>query len=86
MLLLEKASGRTLFANDSLPNAANHLVVTANEESHEVIVAMMNRLVRLKFTDAPRPPEPPATYEAAAVEKQGPTGLYKILQGFMGDK
>jgi outer membrane protein assembly factor BamB len=84
IMLLEKSTGRILFAEDSLPPSVNHCVVTANADSHEVFVEMVNRLVRLKFTDAPRPPEPPATFEAIPADREGPKGLYRILQKFGG--
>jgi hypothetical protein len=86
LLLLEKTSGRVLFADDSLPYSANYFVVSTIDESNEVSVEMANRLVKLKFTDAPRPPEPPAHTPADAESADGPTGLYKILKRLGGDR
>lgn len=82
MLLLEKSSGRVLYAEDKLPQSPNLFAVTANGESQEVMIEMVSRLIRLKFTDAPRPPEPPATHEALPAEKEGASGLFRIIQQF----
>lgn len=84
LLLLEKASGRVLFADDSLPYSANYFVVSTFDESNEVLVEMANRLVKLKFTDAPRPPEPPAHASSDGESTDGPTGLYRILKRLGG--
>jgi len=84
MLLLEKSSGRVLFSDKGLPQSASHCVAVANPETQEVLVEMVSRVVRLKFTDAPRPSEPPATYEAAPTEKEGPKGIFGILNRFGG--
>lgn len=82
MLILEKASGRRLFFDDALPpSGANHCVArVVDAEQHEVAVEMASRVVRLKFTDSPRPPEPPAMYEADAASQKGPKGLFRIFQ------
>lgn len=84
MMLLEKATGRVLFADDSLPPSVNHFLITANPDSHEVDIEMVSRQLRLKFTDGPRPPEPPATADSAPDDHGGPKGLYRILQKFGG--
>ncbi len=84
MLLLEKSSGRVLFSDEGLPQSANHCATVANPETQEVLVEMVSRVVRLKFTDSPRPPEPPATYQATPTEKEGPKGIFGILNRFGG--
>lgn len=84
MLLLEKSSGRVLFAEDSLPQSPHHLSVISLPDSNEVRVEMVNRLVRLSFTDKPRAPEPPATFEAVAEDKEGPKGLFGIFEKLRG--
>jgi outer membrane protein assembly factor BamB len=86
LLLLEKASGRVLFADDSLPYSANYFVISTFDESNEVLVEMANRLVKLKFTDAPRPPEPPAHASSGDESTDGPSGLYKILKRLGGGR
>jgi outer membrane protein assembly factor BamB len=82
ILLLEKSSGRVLVSEDNLPQAPYYFAVNCNAESNEVLIELVNRFVRLKFTDAPRPPEPPATYEASPGEKEGPKGIYGIFEKF----
>ena len=83
VLLLEKSSGRILFADDKMQNTGNLCVVTADESTHEVSMDMVNRSVKLKFTDLPRPPEPPATLEAEVKDQRGPQGLNRILERFL---
>jgi outer membrane protein assembly factor BamB len=80
MLLLEKSSGRVLLTEDNLPPSPNHFAVICSADSNEVLVEMVNRLVRMKFTDAPRSPEPPATYEVSPGEQEGPKGLFGIFE------
>ncbi len=125
MLILEMASGRTLYRADNLPNTGgSHLVVkmpeapetkisadkksaeekladqkTAapnlgpgeppappdtepprNHATHEVAIEMTARVVRLNFTDAPRPPQPPAMAEVEAASPPGAKGLFRIFE------
>jgi outer membrane protein assembly factor BamB len=82
LLLLEKSSGRVLVSEDNLTQAPHYFAVSCNPDTAEVLVELVNRIVRLKFTDTPRPPEPPATYEASPGEKEGPKGLYGIFEKF----
>ncbi|WP_168205224.1 outer membrane protein assembly factor BamB family protein [Bythopirellula goksoeyrii] len=82
ILLLEKASGRVLFADEAVQNSGNMCLVSADESSHEVSLEMINRTVKLRFTDLPRPPEPPATVEANNRDKSGTQGLNRILERF----
>ena len=82
ILLLEKSSGRVLISEDNLPQAPYYFAVSCNADSNEVLVEMVNRSFRLKFTDAPRPPEPTATYEASPGEQEGPKGIYGIFEKF----
>ncbi len=84
MLLLEKSSGRVLFSEEGLPQSPNHCVTVVNSATDEVFVEMINRLVRLKFTDEPRAPEPPASFEATPSDKEGPKGIFGILEKFSG--
>jgi hypothetical protein len=80
LLLLERASGRILMSEDNLPQSPYHFAVISSADNNEVLVEMVNRFIRLKFTDAPRPPEPPAIYEASPGEREGPKGLYGIFE------
>jgi outer membrane protein assembly factor BamB len=82
LLLLEKSSGRVLVSDENVTQAPHYFAVSSNAETNEVLVELVNRIVRLKFTDAPRPPEPPATYQASPSEKDGPKGLYGIFEKF----
>jgi outer membrane protein assembly factor BamB len=84
MLVLEKSTGRVLFSEEGLPQSPNHCVTVANPATDEVVIEMINRLVRLKFTDRPRAPEPPASYEAAPSDQEGPKGIFGILEKFSG--
>ncbi|TWU27249.1 outer membrane protein assembly factor BamB family protein [Bythopirellula polymerisocia] len=80
ILVLEKASGRMLFADEGMQNAGNLCLISADELAHEVTLEMVSRTVKLKFTDLPRPPEPPATVETNAGDKRGSQGLERIFE------
>ena len=82
LLLLEKASGRVLFADEGMPSSGNLCLISANENAHQVSLDMVGRSVKLQFTDLPRPPEPPATIEADMSSKRGTHGLNRILERF----
>jgi hypothetical protein len=80
LVLLEKASGRVLFADEKLPQSGNHLELIADPAEHSLSANLMNRTIKLAFTEAPRPPEPPLTSEAKVDSETGPRGLYRIFQ------
>ena len=122
MLVLEMASGRTLYRADNLPNTGgSHLVVRmtkvpspgvpaadkrthgklsdpdsgqpprapgaaalARHPLHEVAIEMTACVVRLNFTGAPRPPQPPAMAEVEVLgpaSSKGLLGIFKKLGG-----
>jgi hypothetical protein len=80
LLLLEKASGRLLFHDDTLHQSANYCQLKVLDESaHEMAVQMTKQTIHLKFTDRPRPPEPSAMVGGDNAEKKGSSGLYSIF-------
>jgi len=85
LLLLEKASGRLLFHDDTLPQSANFCELKVLDESaHEMAVEMTTRTIHLKFTDEHRPPEPPAIVGTKSAEKKRLSGLYGIGRKLLG--
>jgi len=79
IMLLEKSSGRLLFHDETLPQSANHFFVKAAENMpHEVVVEMLTRKIKIRFTDGPRAPEPPAMHDVQRHKRTGPKGLQKI--------
>jgi len=84
LLLLEKASGRLLFHDDTLPQSANFCDLSVLDESaHEMVVEMIKKTIHLKFTNRSRPPEPPAIVGWEKAGKKGSTGLQGILDKLM---
>ncbi len=83
ILVLEKASGRVLFSDEEMQNSGNLCFVSADETNHEVALETVSRTIKLKFTDLPRPPEPPATVEANDRDKRDSQGLERILERFL---
>ena len=80
LLLLEKASGRLLFHDDTLPQSANYCELKVLDEStHEMAVQMIKKTIHLKFTDRHRAPEPPAIVGRGSRGKKGSSGLQGIL-------
>lgn len=86
LVLLEKASGRLLFQDDTLPqSSANHCEIKVVDPlTHDLAVEMTTQTVRLKFTDHPRPPEPPAKVGGESNVNSGPGGLYGIGKKLFG--
>ena len=83
--LLEKSSGRLLYHNDMLPSSPHHCWPKASEvDPNEVVVEMNTANVRLKFTDQPRAPEPPANQEVQRKADAGSKGLQKIGEKLLG--
>lgn len=86
MIILEKASGRLLFADDKLPQAAgNYCRISAVQPGEPVVqVEMASRTIRLEFTGEPRPPEPPASIGGASQRKKESDGLFGIGRKIIG--
>jgi len=72
-----------LFQDDALPQSSYFLLQAVDSKPDEVVVEMPRRQVRLKFTDQPRPPEPPAMQEVLRSNGTGVKGLQKIGQKFL---
>ncbi len=84
LMLLEKSTGRMLFRQDDLPPSANYCLVQVSEDDpNEAVVEMINRRIRLKFTNQPRAPEPPAMSKVQRDVGQGSKGLKKIGENLL---
>lgn len=85
MLLLDKATGRTLMRTDELPSAAGgycqpRVANVAEGGPPQLEVEMSNRTVAVSFTDRPRPPAPPAMAEVEAGSGDSRGGLTRLLK------
>lgn len=85
VMLLEKSTGRMLFHDDTLPPSPHQCTFQVSEEkSDEATVEMKTRKIKLKFTDRPRAPEPPAMQKAQRKIHKKSGGLQKIGEKFFG--
>ena len=86
LLMLEKATGRLLYHNDKLPQAgANYCALRLVDQSKaEMEVEMASKTVRLKFTDRPRPAEPPAVVDGPPDAPEESEGLFGIGRKLFG--
>lgn len=84
LLVLDKASGRTLYRSESLPpSGGSHCVVrVVDQERRLLAVEMASRQVHLQFSDSPRPPAPPALAEVEGDQQGSSGGLGRILGKF----
>jgi hypothetical protein len=82
MLILDKATGRTLFQSDELPQTGGgHCVArVVDAASHKAAVEMAGQTIVLQFTDQRRPPEPPALAEVESSDGRSSRGLMGILK------
>jgi hypothetical protein len=86
LLLIDKATGRTLLADDELPQsgAGQCIAKISDAASHQATVEMAGRTILLQFTAERRPPEPPATAEVESAGSRSGGGLIGILQKLGG--
>ena len=80
MLLLDKATGRTLLRKDEVQgnNGGQCIVRISDAAKHQAAIEMAGRTILLQFTDERRPPEPPSLAEVEREEKSG-GGLMGII-------
>ncbi len=84
IMLLEKASGKMLFHDETLPQSSHHFFLRASDtELNEAVVEMSTRKIKLAFTDRPRAPEPPARKDVQRKVGTGRGGLQKIGEKFL---
>jgi hypothetical protein len=86
MLLVDKATGRTLYRSDELAQmgAGNCLARVSDAAKHEVTIEMAGRSLVLQFTEGRRPPEPPAIADVESGAGKVARGLMGILRSFGG--
>ncbi len=80
LLCIDKSTGRTVYRDDALPDTAGGLfeIRARWDNQPQVSIEMSSRLVRLTFTDQPRPPQPPANDELEAVRPLNQRGLWGV--------
>jgi hypothetical protein len=88
MLVLDKATGRTLFQSDELPQTGGgHCVARiADAATHQAAVEMAGQTILLQFTSERRPPEPPALAEVESSAGKESRGLMGILLNLSGGR
>ncbi|MDC0935031.1 PQQ-binding-like beta-propeller repeat protein [Pirellulales bacterium] len=81
LLVLDKASGRTLYRSDLLPpSGGSHCVArVVDSERRIAAVEMTSRQIQIRFSDLPRPPAPPALAEVEAADGARSGGLGRIF-------
>jgi outer membrane protein assembly factor BamB len=86
MLILDKATGRTLYQSDDLPQSGGGhcLARVTDAASHQAAVEMAGQTILLQFTDERRPPEPPAMAEVESSAGKMSRGLMGILRSLGG--
>jgi hypothetical protein len=85
IMLLEKSSGPMLFHDETLPPSPHYFNFQVSEDDpSEAFVQMNTRKIRLKFTDRPRDPEPPARRNTEGRGSPENSGLQKIGKKIFG--
>jgi hypothetical protein len=86
-LLLDKATGRTLFASDELPQSsvASCTAEVTDLGQHEVTVEIAGRSLVVQLTEGRRPPEPPAMAEVESSAGKISEGILGILNKALGE-
>ncbi|WP_425398452.1 PQQ-binding-like beta-propeller repeat protein [Aeoliella sp.] len=86
LLVLDKRTGRSLIREDELrdPDTAPWTMLIDHAAEPTVSIDLRHTLVTLRFTDAPRPPEPVALADVEGVTKGPGGGLFGILRKWSG--
>jgi len=75
ILILDKRTGRTLYADEALPAInAGLCLARVKDGAHEAVLDMGGRTITLQFTSQRRPPEPPAMAEVESHGGRRPSG------------
>ncbi len=79
-ICLDKATGATVYRNDELPatSGGQFRVRATRDQSPSVDVEMSAKTIRLKFSERPRSPEPPANDLVEAPRKSLGRGLWGV--------
>nr|MBA3483628.1 PQQ-binding-like beta-propeller repeat protein [Pirellulales bacterium] len=86
LLVLDKATGRTLYQSDELPQTGGgHCVPRiVDAASHKAAVEMAGQTILLQFTSDRRPPEPPAMAEVESSARKASRGIMGIILNLGG--
>jgi hypothetical protein len=84
VLILDKATGRTLHYADDLRQAGGgHCIARViDAANHQAAVEMAGQTILLQFTAGRRPPEPPAMVEVESGGRKSSGGIMGIFQKF----
>jgi outer membrane protein assembly factor BamB len=86
LLLIDKATGRTLYSSDELPQiGVGYLTAELTDaDKREVTIDMAGRPLVVQFTNARRPPQPPAMAEVESATSKSSEGIYGIFRSLGG--
>lgn len=81
ILMIDKATGRTIYRTDELPQTGVGVVLAnvADAARHEVNVELVGRSLLVQYTDRRRPPQPPAMAEVESPAGRPSGGILEIL-------
>ncbi|MGD9636559.1 MAG: hypothetical protein AB7U97_24965, partial [Pirellulales bacterium] len=80
LLCVDRATGATVYRNDDLPDISGGQIRIRAHRGEEAAVdfEMTAKTIRLKFSDEPRSPEPPANDLVEAPRKSFGRGLWGV--------
>ncbi len=86
LLLIDKATGRSLYSADDLPlTGAGHCGLRVSDAGErEVTIDMATRALVMRFTGDRRPPEPPALAEVETETDRASAGVIGIFRNLGG--
>jgi outer membrane protein assembly factor BamB len=88
MLILDKATGRTLYQSEELPQTGGgHCSARVTDAANrQAAVDVAGQTILLQFTDERRPPEPPALAEVESNGTKSTRGLMGIILNIGGGR
>jgi outer membrane protein assembly factor BamB len=79
-LLVDKATGRTLYQSDELPQMGMGQVAATIGEARQATIDLGGRSLLVEYTDERRPPQPPAMAEVETPANTSTEGILGILR------
>jgi outer membrane protein assembly factor BamB len=88
VLLLDKATGRTIYHDDAIPQTGmGYCMAQVTDSSRrEITLDVAGRVIAVTYTDLRRPPEPPAVAEVESPGSARSGGIMGILRATIGSE
>jgi outer membrane protein assembly factor BamB len=88
VLLLDKATGRTIYSNDALPQTGMSycMAQVTDAARREITLDVAGRVMTVTYTDQRRSPEPPAVAEVESPGSARSGGIMGILRATIGSE